>query len=135
LYKDGIGAAYRVAKAAAATAVLEGISREDFRRHFWPACRSIINDNRVGKVIFAVTRLIQKQRCARRGILRMVAHEQERQGAQRRMSRVLWNTFTGSVPYWEIFLNTLHPFYLGRLCWETGLGLWPFHRNNSSGNH
>jgi hypothetical protein len=123
LYKDGIGAAYRTAKAAAVTAVFQGISREDFRRHFWPACRQINNDNRVGKVVFAITRLIQAQRFARRGILRMVVREQQRAGSRRRMSKVLWNTFTGSAPYWEIFLNSLHPAYLGRLLWETVLGL------------
>jgi len=123
LYKDGIGAAYRTAKAAAVTAIFQGISQEDFRRHFWPACRQINNDNRVGKLVFAITRLIQTQRFARRGILRMVMREQQQAGSRRRMSQVLWNTFTGSAPYWEIFLNSLHPAYLGRLLWETVLGL------------
>ena len=39
LYKDGIGGAYRTAKAAAKTAVFEGVSAEDFRRHYLPVCR------------------------------------------------------------------------------------------------
>ena len=30
LYKDGIGAAYRTAKASAATAIFSGVSEEDF---------------------------------------------------------------------------------------------------------
>ena len=124
LYKDGIGAAYRTAKAAAVTAVFQGVSAADFGRHFWPACRAIRRDNRVGKLVFAASRIIQKQRSARRGILRMVQREQQRPGGHRRMSKVLWNTFTGSAPYAEIFLDTLHPGYWGRLLRETVSGLW-----------
>ena len=52
LYKNGIGAAYSTAKAAATTAVFEGISNEDFRQHYWPACKAIINDNKIGEVGF-----------------------------------------------------------------------------------
>lgn len=34
LYKDGIGAAYRAAKAAASTAIFGGIGEEDLGQHF-----------------------------------------------------------------------------------------------------
>ncbi|MBM3881747.1 MAG: hypothetical protein FJ387_18820 [Verrucomicrobia bacterium] len=125
LYKDGIGAAYRTAKAAAVTAVFQGIGREDFRRHFWPACRSLARDNRLGRLVFAVTRLIQKWRFARRGVLDMVRREQAHAGRVRRMSEVLWNTFTGSAPYGEILLGTMHPAYIGRLIGSTLAGNWP----------
>jgi hypothetical protein len=37
LYKDGIGGAYRMAKAAAKTAVFVGISAADFEKHYLPA--------------------------------------------------------------------------------------------------
>ena len=46
LNKDGIGAAYRTAKAAARTAIFEGVSAEDFRKHYWPVCQAISGDNR-----------------------------------------------------------------------------------------
>ncbi len=132
LYKDGIGAAYRTAKAAAVTAVFEGISAGDFRRHYWPICRAISIDNALGKVVFAVTRQIQKNRHDRRGVLRMVSREQQKEGGRRRMSVVLWDVFTGSAPYREIFLRTLHPFFLGRFLWEIvagmAVGIWPLHR-------
>ncbi len=125
LYKDGIGAAYRAAKAAAVTAIFEGISAEDFRRHYFPVCQALGRDNKIGKVVFAVTRLIQKTRCARRGVLRMVAREQQKQGRHRRMSMVLWDTFTGSAPYREVFLRTLHPSFLGRFLQDIVAGIWP----------
>jgi flavin-dependent dehydrogenase len=115
LYKDGIGAAYRTAKAAATTAIFQGISEADFKEHYWPTCRNIEMDNRIGKVIFLVTGLIQKFRFARRAVLRMTSAEQQVDGPQRRMSTVLWDTFTGSAPYREIFLRTIHPIFLLRL--------------------
>jgi flavin-dependent dehydrogenase len=114
LYKDGIGAAYRTAKAAATTAVFQGVSAQDFQQYYWPACQTIDIDNKIGKVIFLVTRLIQKQRFARRAILRMTSDEQQKEGAQRRMSTVLWDMFTGSAPYRDIFVRTLHPAFWSR---------------------
>jgi flavin-dependent dehydrogenase len=118
LYKDGIGAAYRTAKSAATTAVFQGISAEDFKRHFWPTCKNIDADNKIGKVVFTITRLIQKTRFSRRGILRMVETEQQMDPTRRSMSTVLWDTFTGSAPYREIFLRALKPLFLFRLVWN-----------------
>jgi flavin-dependent dehydrogenase len=118
LYKDGIGAAYRTAKAAATAAVFQGISAEAFRKHFWPTCATIRADNRIGRVTFAVTRQIQKRKIARRAMLRMTADEQARDGSRRRMSQVLWDMFTGSAPYRDIFMRSLHPAFLGRLTWD-----------------
>ncbi len=131
LYKDGIGAAYRTAKAAAVTAILHGVSAEVFRRHYWPVCRAIRNDNRVGKVIFAFTRQIQNFRCARRGVLSMASREQ-RGGLRPRMSGVLWDVFTGSAPYKDVFVRTLHPVYLWRLFWNTLAGMLPWGRTRKA---
>jgi len=128
LYKDGIGAAYRTAKAAAKTAVFEGISAEDFRLHYWPACQAISADNRIGEVVFAVTRLIQKIPYARRGVLSMVSKEQRKKGRHRRMSMVLWDVFTGNAPYRNVFLRTLHPVFLVRFFWNIVVGIWSLTR-------
>jgi flavin-dependent dehydrogenase len=109
LYKDGIGAAYRTAKAAASTAIFEGVSAEDFRRHYWPACKRIKADNAIGHWIFTATGLVQRMGVARRAIFRMVEKEQKKEGHKRPMSTVLWDMFTGSAPYREILGRTLHP--------------------------
>ena len=113
LYKDGIGAAYRTAKAAATTAVFEGVSSEDFKRHYWPVCKAIGTDNVIGKGIFAITRQIQKRSFASRAVLRMAADEQQQEGDRRRMSTVLWDTFTGSAPYRDVLRRTFHPAFAG----------------------
>jgi len=128
LYKDGIGAAYRTAKACATTAVFEGISEADFRRHYWPVCRSISTDNSIGKLSFAVTRQIQKWRFARHALLRMTEKEQNTAGRRRDMSQVLWDMFTGSAPYRDIVTLALHPRFLTRLAWELALSASPLTR-------
>ncbi len=118
LYKDGIGAAYRTAKAAAKTVVFHGFSEADFRQHYWPICKKICRDNAVGKFVFTVTRLIQKYAFARRALWRIVSKEQKLSGATPRMSTVLWDTFTGSAPYSSVLLRTLHPAFIARFAWE-----------------
>ncbi|UCD42446.1 MAG: hypothetical protein JSV69_02180 [Chloroflexota bacterium] len=123
LYKDGIGAAYRTAKSAATTAVLQGISVQDFEEYYWPACRNINTDNMIGQVMFLVTRIIQGQRIARRAVLRMTANEQEEADSAKRMSMVLWDMFTGSAPYKEIFVRTLSPAFLARLAGDLAISV------------
>jgi flavin-dependent dehydrogenase len=126
LYKDGIGAAYRAAKAAAVTAVFDGVSAEDFRRHYLPFCKTTTRDNKYGKVIFAVTDQIRKWQFLRRGVLRTIIQEQKKEGGNRLLSMVFWDTFTGSAPYREVFLRTLNPSFLLRFLSNIVISLWPF---------
>lgn len=123
LYKDGIGAAYRTAKAAALTAVFHGVTADDFRQYYLPAYRAISADNRIGRLMFGVTDLIKAFGPTVRGVMRMTAAEQEEPGSKRRMSVVLWDMFTGSASYREIFKRTLHPGFWARFGWETLLSL------------
>lgn len=132
LFKDGIGSAYRTAKAAAMTAVFNGVSAKDFELHFWPACRSLDFDNSIARVIFGVTHLIQKLRFLRRGVLRMTAQEQLREGATRHMSSVLWDVFTGSAPYREVLARTCHPSFPLILTWNVLAGNLSFGTEQST---
>jgi flavin-dependent dehydrogenase len=125
LYKDGLGAAYRTAKAAARAAVFHGVSERDFREHYWPACRSIDSDNSIGRLIFSVSHLLQRARFTRRGLLRMTANEQRQEGKERHLSGVLWDLFTGSAPYRNILKRTLHPAFIAGLGWNLAASNWP----------
>lgn len=125
LYKDGIGAAYRTSKAAAMTAALHGISEQAFARYYWPACRAIDRDNMIGRWIFGVCHLIQKLRFSRRAVLRMTFLEQMTPSSRRLMSSVLWDVFTGSAPYREVLVRTLHPAFIGGLLWNLIAGNVP----------
>ena len=121
LYKDGIGAAYRTAKAAARTAVFSGVSARDFQKHYWPSYRAIARDNRFGWLMFAVVHWIKALGPLVRGVLKMAAREQASPGSARRMSIVLWDMFTGSAPYRDTFFQTLDPRFVGRFMWESAL--------------
>jgi flavin-dependent dehydrogenase len=122
LYKDGIGAAYRTSKSAA-RAALQGIAASDFEKQYWPACQAISADNEAGKVLFAISRRMQKMPFAQRAVLRMALREQSKPSRRRRVSMVLWDMFTGSAQYREISLRMLHPVFLIRLAWNSLLAL------------
>ena len=125
LYKDGIGAAFRTGKAAATTAVFHGVSREDFEKNFWPACKRITNDNAVGRIMFATNAIMKNSRLTRQAMLRMAQKEQGREGARPHMSSLLWNMFTGSAPYTEMFRGTFHPGFIGNLLLSLGSAVLP----------
>lgn len=126
LYKDGIGAAYRTTKAAVMATLFKGISEKDFRRHYWPACRAIEADNRIGKFIFSLGRAFQKRAFVKKAVLRMVFLEQRKEGRPQRMSMIIWDLFTGSSSYREIFLRFGHPLFILGYLWNIMLAAWPF---------
>lgn len=118
LNKDGIGSAYRTAKAAAVTAVFEGVSGRDFHRYYWPACRAISQDNRFGSAIFNMVNLMKRLPFSMRGVMRMTRIENANGKGHKRMSMVLWDMFTGSAPYRNVFMRTLHPAFVSRFLWD-----------------
>jgi len=119
LYKNGIGAAYVTAKAAATTVLFNGVSSRDFEKFYLPACKSLHYDNTIGKVVFLITKMIKINPLLKRGVVKTVMKEQNKIGEKRHMSTVLWDTFTGSAPYKEIFLRSIKPAFLLSLFWNT----------------
>lgn len=109
LYKNGIGASYITSKAAAKTAIFHGISEENFRKYYQKICNGLEFDNRIGKLIFDITSLIQKSSFLKKGLYNTVVHEQKLVRYQRRLSAILWDTFTGSAPYKDILWRGMNP--------------------------
>ncbi len=112
LYKDGIGAAYRAAKACAVTAVFQGVSERNFRKSYKKICRRMEMDNQIGKLMFACGVFFRNLGFLRRAMLRMVRKEQRSGGKRLTMSMVLWDMFTGSAPYREVFLRSFIPGFI-----------------------
>lgn len=123
LYKDGIGAAYRTAKAAARTAAFSGVGEDDFRKYYWRTYRSIAGDNRYGRFTFGVVHWIKALRPLVRGVVKMTGHEQDEEAAAKRMSTVLWDMFTGSAAYREVFFRTIDPRFFLRFGWDSARSL------------
>lgn len=119
LYKDGIGAAYRTAKAAAVAALLGGVSAGSFHDYYGPVYRSVEHDNRFGRYLFRGARQFTAVPPLMRGLLSMVAREQALAIGNRPMSHVLWDLFTGSAPYRDIFVRALDRHVLGRFLRES----------------
>lgn len=115
LYKDGLGAAYITAKACAVTALFFGVSATDFKDHYHPVISRIAVDNRIGRFVFWVTLFYQRWNFLRRGMLLMASDEKGLPLPQKDMSKVLWDTFTGSATYREILYRSLHPRFIFRL--------------------
>ena len=103
----------------------EGVSEAAFRDHFMPVCDSIRGDNRVGRVAFLLTRLAQRLKIARIAILIIVRDEQQHHRTPR-LSGVLWDIFSGSAPYKDIFRRMVHPALIvrGILALPYALVLW-----------
>jgi hypothetical protein len=119
LYKNGIGAAYIAAKAAVDTALLHGISERDFRRHFQPVYNKMERDNGIGKFVFRVIAIVQRSPVLKEAMLRVVINEQKHDRHKRKMSSMLWDTFTGSAPYGDIFLRFFNVRVMASFFWES----------------
>lgn len=124
LYKNGIGAAYITAKAAANTVIFHGISKHHFKKYFQPACNKLQSDNRLGRFIFMLTTLIQKSDILKSAMLNIVIKEQRKKRSKRMMSSMLWDTFTGSAPYNSIFFRFFHPSVMASFIWNILLALF-----------
>ncbi|MGE5250374.1 MAG: cyclic nucleotide-binding domain-containing protein [Bacteroidota bacterium] len=124
LYKDGIGAAYRSAKAAARTALFEGVSARDFKRSYLPFCRTLENDNRIGRMLFLIIGRFRKIEFLRRALLRMADTEQHgTASAEEGISMLMWDMLTGGAPFKEVLRRGLQPIFVIRLLWNVILSL------------
>jgi hypothetical protein len=73
-------------------------------------------------MLYAIVGLMARLPFSIRGVMRMTRAEGPKEGKTKRMSLVLWDMFTGSAPYRDVFRRTLHPFLLSRLAWDMTVG-------------
>ena len=107
LFKDGLGAAYLMGKAAAKTAVFEGVSEQHFHQGYFPVYKSIITDNNYGKFLYTVTDIYRKNSAMCKGMLKVVQKEQQTPKSRKILSSILWDMFTGNERYKDIFFRAL----------------------------
>ena len=118
LYKDGIGAAYFMGKSAAKTAVMHGVGERHFREHYMPDYKALIIDNRFGSFLFMFTDLFREYGFMTSAMLRVVKKESEDPvGANKILSSILWDMFTGNERYKDVFYRAIRP----KLIWEMSL--------------
>ncbi len=108
LFKDGIGAAYYMGKAAAKTSVFEGVSKQHFQENYYKAYRSLITDNHYGKYLYLFTDLYRKNKMMTKGMLKVVQKEQKDPHSRKPLSSILWDMFTGNERYKKIFFRAMN---------------------------
>ncbi len=106
LFKDGLGAAYLMGKAAAKTAIFQGIGERQFASGYYPAYRRIIRDNMYGSILYRVIGLYRKIGLLTKSMLKVVEKEQSGDRTDKIMSSILWDMFTGNEKYKKVFLNS-----------------------------
>jgi len=110
LYKDGIGAAYFMAKSAAKTVVMHGVGKEDFREYYMPDYKSLKTDNLFGSFLFWFTDLFREYGFMTSAMLRVVKKESENSPGQNKiLSSILWDMFTGNERYKDVFYRAIKP--------------------------
>jgi flavin-dependent dehydrogenase len=118
-YKNGIESAYFTALLAARTAVNLGISARAFRNgYFRQVRRMIIRDNLFGKVLFLIYNLVYESSFFSEVLLVVVSAE-DRMGEKKGMRDILWNMYTGNIPYAKIFYRLINPVLQLRLVLTT----------------
>jgi len=110
LYKDGIGAAYFMAKSAARTVLMHGVSARHFRKHYMRDYRSLDRDNLYGQILFLGTELFRYSKLLTTAMINIVNKEQRHESVRRKLlSSVLWDMFTGNERYRNVFYNAVKP--------------------------
>jgi flavin-dependent dehydrogenase len=107
LYKDGIGAAFTTAEAAARAAVQRGISRRDFASGYRPTRQSIAADNLYGRIIFRLWAATRRTPFLMNAWRRAILSEVDMPKVNQVHARVLWGMFTGDESYRKIFYLSL----------------------------
>lgn len=106
-YKNGIESAFITGKLAAETAVLYGIDASSFATHYYKrAKKHIIDDNYYGRILFFINDVISSIPLLTQSHLSL-AKKKDKEASSQKIRAILWNMFTGNIPYHEIFKITL----------------------------
>jgi hypothetical protein len=107
--KNGIESAFITAGLAAQCALAQGISRQDFHKHYYLGCRRLFAwDNHIGRLMFLLHRMFSSSDSLCRMCLDVAQREQaDEKDSSKILSTILWHMFTGNVPYRQIFLKGL----------------------------
>ena len=120
-YKNGIESAFLTAQLAAETSFKHGIDARAFRTHYIKLARKKIrNDNRFGRLLFWINDIISAVPILTQSYF-AVAKKKDSSVAKR-MRSILWNMFTGNIPYKDIFKISMNFRLQLSLLWTTMCG-------------
>lgn len=101
-YKNGIESAFITAKLAAETALRIGIDASSLRSYYYSQAKKIIiHDNSYGRLLFSINDIISSIPLLTESHLSFA--RKHSLGPAKKLRRILWNMFTGNIPYKDIF--------------------------------
>lgn len=110
LYKDGIFSAQITASALADCVIDQGIDGESLRESYWPAVEEIHRDNRFGRAVFLLNRLIFSRPFLSRMLYQaLITERKTRPKHQRGLADLMWKTVSGDDSYRRILVQMLRP--------------------------
>ena len=106
-YKNGIESAFITAQLAAETAFCRGIDASSFSHSYYRRAKKlIIKDNTYGQFLFTINDMISTIPLLTQSHL-FLAKRKTNKGSSRKLRLILWNMFTGNIPYKDIFKISL----------------------------
>jgi flavin-dependent dehydrogenase len=122
-FKNGIESAFVTAQLAAEAAFQAGVSAAALRKAYMgPVRRTLVRDNRYGRLLFKVHDVASRCSILTQSYHKVAASTRARDPVARLARRILWEMFTGNVPYRTIFCQGFDPRLQARLTGAT-LGL------------
>jgi len=121
LYKDGLYSAFLTAKSLAGTVLYSGVDQESIAEGYDGTLKWLASDNRYGRMVFAVSRMMLGSPLASRILYQAFATELKIKDKNRRhLGMVLWQIASGMADYRDIFrrmfgLRTLRSILIGLL--------------------
>jgi len=110
LYKDGIFSAFVAATSLADCIFQYGIDLPSLREHYWPSVRSFHFDNRFGRLVFLVSRLVFSHPVLSRIVYQALSTERKTKPKDKRpLANVLWRIASGDDSYHRILAAMLRP--------------------------
>jgi flavin-dependent dehydrogenase len=107
-YKNGIESAFLTARLAAETAIFYGVDAASFKGYYHrQAKRQIIRDNAYGRLLFSISNLISSVSILSQAHFKL-AKKKQKSGPPEKIRSILWNMFTGNIPYRDIFKISLN---------------------------
>lgn len=108
LNKDGLYSAYTTASKLAKVVLHQGIDRQALERGYGKTIQWLVDDNRCGRIVFAVSRTAFSTPMVSRVVYQAFASEYKSRDEQRRpLSGMLWRIASGTADYREV-LREMH---------------------------
>ena len=116
LYKDGLFSAYVTGSALADCIFTEGLDRASLKKRYWPVVRGLHVDNRFGRVVFLLSRVVFSRPVLSRILYQALITERKTKRQQKRpLAGVLWRIASGDDSYRHILRAMIRPDSVGSI--------------------